>query len=102
MKTENFSVASPGDSVCEMGVQTELTLSISTDRVTRVPQVTGVVEEVVEGSDAKLDLAIQARQRDVVPDLPQKKNKATAIAKAPKHLRRSATRTRLSARKRSA
>ena len=52
----------------DMGTQTELTLSVAAESVVWTPTIGSVVESRVVGSDAKIDLAVKAQERDIIPE----------------------------------
>ena len=54
---------------CEIGVQTDLSLSISLDQLTWAPSLCSINEKTIVGEDAKLELAIKAQESDVLPDV---------------------------------
>ena len=51
----------------EIGIQTELSLAIAQDCVSWSPTVKDVDELVVQGVDAKIELAVRAQERDELP-----------------------------------
>ena len=73
-KHRSFRLDTPGTEkltveMVEVGVQTEVSLSLTLDSVEWTPGVIGVVVEAeVVGNDAKIDLAMRAQERDELPE----------------------------------
>ena len=76
VETQVFSMSPPPGQNTEkptcasIGIQTDVHLSLDATRVTWTPSIDEFVitEKVVEGEDAKLNLAIIAQSRDVLPE----------------------------------
>ena len=67
--TRYYALDSPGVSCCDAGTQTDLTLRTSICEVEWVPKMPNIIEKIIDGEDAKLQMAIQAQQRDVLPEI---------------------------------
>ena len=67
--TEYFDMEmSPGKTTCSIETQTDVTFSITMDMITWTPSLRNVTQKIVDGPDAKLELAINAQQQDIIPE----------------------------------